>query len=106
MNLALQLQIAELALLRNDAPVYQQSLGAVRRWLDDYLDPAAMSVTTARAEVDQLLALRLDRALPDISGSLNALRPLLDAQASQTSTPLPAGRCRRADCRGRRCRRQ
>ena len=41
MNLALQLQIAELALLRNDAPVYQQSLGSVRRWLDDYLDPAA-----------------------------------------------------------------
>ena len=81
MNLAAQLQIAELALLRNDAPVYQQSLGAVRRWLDDYLDPAAMSVTTARAEVDQLLALRLDRALPDISGSLNALRPLLDAQS-------------------------
>lgn len=89
-NLALQLQIAELALLRNDASVYQQSLGSVRRWLDDYLDPAAASVTTARAEVDQLLALRLDRPLPDISRSLNALRPLLDAQAGQPSPAVSA----------------
>ena len=67
--------------------VYQQSLGSVRRWLDDYLDPAAMSVTTARAEIDQLLAVQLDRALPDISGSLNALRPLLDAQSNPASPP-------------------
>ncbi len=90
LNLALQLQIAELALLRNDASVYQQSLGAVRRWLDDYLDPAAASVTMARAEIDQLLTVRLDRALPNISGSLNALRPLLDAQAPPPVPVEPA----------------
>ena len=89
LNLALQLQIAELALLRGETSIYQQSLSSVRRWLDDYLDPGAVAVTSARAEVDQLLEVRLDRALPDISGSLNALRPLLDAPVNPTPA-LPA----------------
>ncbi|HEY6598758.1 MAG TPA: uroporphyrinogen-III C-methyltransferase, partial [Pseudomonadales bacterium] len=87
MNLALQLSLAELALLRNDASVYQQSLGSARRWIDEYLDPAAVLVTTARADIDQLLTLRLDRALPDISGSLSALRPVIDAYGGQPSPP-------------------
>ncbi len=90
MNLALQLSIAELALLRNDASVYQQSLSSARRWIDEYLDPAAVSVTTARADIDQLLTLRLDRALPDISGSLSALRPLIDAYGGGQPSPPAA----------------
>ena len=90
MNLALQLSIAELALLRNDASVYQQSLSSARRWIDEYLDPTAVSVTTARADIDQLLTLRLDRALPDISGSLSALRPLIDAYGGGQPSPPAA----------------
>jgi len=87
LNLALMLQTAELALLRNDATVYQQSLGSVRQWLDDYLDTGVLAVAGVRAEVDQLLELRLDRPLPDISASLAALRPLLDAKPGPASTP-------------------
>lgn len=86
LNLALMLQTAELALLRNDAAVYQQSLGSVREWLDDYLDTGDLAVAGVGAEIDQLLELRLDRPLPDISASLAALRPLLDAKPASAET--------------------
>jgi len=86
LNLALMLQTAELALLRNDMAAYQQSLVSVRGWLDDYLDTKAIAVASVRAEIDQLLELRLDRPLPDISASLEALRPLLDAKPGPAET--------------------
>jgi len=73
-------------LLRNDVAAYQQSLFSVRGWLDDYLDTEAIAVASVRAEIDQLLELRLDRPLPDISASLEALRPLLDAKPGPAET--------------------
>jgi len=87
LNLGLTVQTAELALLRNDAAVYQESLQTIRGWLDDYLDTGAQDVAGARAEIDQLLAIRLDRSLPDISSSLTALRRVLNPSAT---TPAAA----------------
>jgi len=78
-------QTAELALIRNDATVYQESLESIRSWLDDYLDTGAQDVAGARTEIDQLLTIRLDRSVPDISSSLNALRRVLNP-----STTMPA----------------
>ncbi len=77
LNLGLMLQTAELALLRHDDVVYQKSLESVRRWLDDYLDTNAPEVAAARSEIDQLLAVQVDRALPDVGGSRVALRRLM-----------------------------
>jgi uroporphyrin-3 C-methyltransferase len=88
LNLGLMVQTAELALMRNDADVYQQSLQSIRSWLDDYLDTGSQDVAGARAEIDQLLAIRLDRSVPDISSSLNALRRVLNP--SSTTTPATA----------------
>jgi uroporphyrin-3 C-methyltransferase len=87
LNLGLTVQTAELALLRNDAAVYQESLQTIRGWLDDYLDTGAQDVAGARAEIDQLLAIRLDRSVPDISSSLTALRRVLNPSAT---TPAAA----------------
>lgn len=87
LNLGLMVQTAELALLRNDAAVYQESLQTIRGWLDDYLDTSAQDVAGARAEIDQLLAIRLDRSVPDISSSLTALRRVLNPSAT---TPAAA----------------
>ena len=81
------LQTAQLSLLRHDEVVYQQSLESVRRWLDDYLDTGATEVTAARAEIDQLIALQIDRTLPDIGAPLAALRK---AMAPASATPPPA----------------
>ena len=89
LNLGLMIQTAELALLRNDAAVYQQSLEAIRHWLDDYLDTGAQEVASVRNEIDQLLMVRLDRSMPDISGSLNALRRVLSG-APQAPSITPA----------------
>ncbi len=82
LNLGLMLQTAELALLRHDDVVYQKSLESVRRWLDDYLDTSAPEVAAARSEIDQLRTVQVDRVLPDVGGSLVALRRLM--------APVPA----------------
>lgn len=86
-NLGLMLQTAQLSLLRHDEVVYQQSLESVRRWFDDYLDTSATEVLAARAEIDQLLAVQVNRALPDIGAPLAALRKVV-ATASPVA-PLP-----------------
>jgi uncharacterized protein HemX len=89
LNLALMVQSAELALLRGDADAYRQSLETVRRWLDDYLDTTTPAVGQARAEIEQLLSVRIDRAQPDIGGSLAALRAVVGPPSSD-ATPAPA----------------
>ncbi len=85
------LQTAQLSLLRHDEVVYQQSLESVRRWLDDYLDTGATEVTTARAEIDQLLAVQIDRALPDIGAPLAALRKVMAPASPVTLAPAASG---------------
>jgi len=87
LNLVLMVQSAELALMRSDADAYRQSLETVRGWLDDYLDTAAPAVGQARAEIEQLLTVRLDRAQPDIGASLAALRAVV---GPLPSNPAPA----------------
>lgn len=89
-NLGLMLQTAQLALLRHDGAVYQQSLESVRRWLDDYLDTSAADVSAARAEIDQLLSVRVDRTLPDIGDSLAALRRLMAPVPPSTTPATPS----------------
>lgn len=92
LNLGLMVQAAELALIRNDVIVYQQNLESIRRWLDDYLDTSAQDVVNARGEIDQLLAVRLDRTPPDINGSLTALRRVVAPAASTPpSAPIATG---------------
>lgn len=94
LNLGLMLQTAELALLRHDDVVYLKSLESVRRWLDDYLDTSAPEVAAARSEIDQLLAVQFDRALPDVGASLLALRRIMapvpvDAPAAPKPSDSP-----------------
>jgi uroporphyrin-3 C-methyltransferase len=91
LNLGLTIQAAQLALLRNDAAVYQQSLESVRRWIADYLDTTSQDVATVRSEIDQLLAVRLDRPLPDISGSLAALQRMGAAAPAAPAATAEAG---------------
>jgi uroporphyrin-3 C-methyltransferase len=76
MNLRLMLERAQLAVLRRDAVLYEHSVAAALGWLDDYLDSESPAVIEVRAELQSLLALQLNRELPDISGSLTNLRSL------------------------------
>jgi uncharacterized protein HemX len=90
LNLGLMVQSAELALLRADGDGYRQSLESVRVWLDDYLDTTASSVGAARAEIEQLLTVRLDRARVDLGGSLAALREVVGPVPTDAAQPQPA----------------
>jgi uroporphyrin-3 C-methyltransferase len=86
LNLELLLQTAQLALLRNDARVYTESLTAARTSLNAYRANNGDQVANAQAEIEQLLAIPLHRALSDASGSLTELRSVIGVA---TPKPLP-----------------
>lgn len=73
LNLRLMLERAQLAVLRRQQIVYEQSLATARDWLSEYLDGDNPQVLQVIAELDSLLGIGLEQQLPDISGSLSAL---------------------------------
>jgi uroporphyrin-3 C-methyltransferase len=81
-SLDLELQTAKLAVLRNEANLYRDSLQAVTDRLENYFDTDTPSVMDAQATVSELLAAELPQTLPDISGSLTLL-----LQFRQAETP-------------------
>lgn len=77
--LALKLEGARVALLRNDATSYRDLCDSASRWIGDYFRADDANVLAARAELDRLKAVRLDAPLPDITRSLALLRGYLDS---------------------------
>jgi len=75
-NLRLMLYGAQQALLQGSIPTYQQNLKTAQRLLKDYFDVESQVVTAMQAELDRLLAMKLLTEMPDITGSLAALRRL------------------------------
>ena len=75
-NLALKLETARLALVHQDEALYRASLDIVAQWLGDYFDQSKQAVSAALTEVKALRDASIVPELPDISGSLNALREL------------------------------
>lgn len=73
LNLRLMLERAQLAALRRQQLVYEQSLATARDWLGDFLEADNPEVQQVVGELDALLGVQLDQQLPDISGSLSAL---------------------------------
>jgi uroporphyrin-3 C-methyltransferase len=74
MNLELALERAQLALLRDDPTLYQASLDAARRLIEDHLDAQSEVAMQFRAELDAAGQTKLGAPLPDVSGSLRLLR--------------------------------
>jgi uroporphyrin-3 C-methyltransferase len=73
-NLALQLQVARLALLRGDEAIFRASLDDADRWLGEYYDTDSTAVQSARATIASVRGSVATGAQPDISGSLRLLR--------------------------------
>ena len=73
LQLRLQLEQAQLAVLKRQQEVFQQSLGDVRHKVADYLKPDAPGSKVLVDELDALLAMQLAHPLPDVSGSLREL---------------------------------
>jgi uroporphyrin-3 C-methyltransferase len=81
LNLRLMLERAQLAALRRNQVIYTQSLATAQQWIEDYLDPESATVQRIEAELQALGQVSLDRPLPDISGSLNALNAVLRGES-------------------------
>jgi len=89
-NLRLQLAAARLALLREDQPAYRQALVTSTAWLKQWFDTEDPAVTAMAGELDQLAAVDIHPALPDISRSLQVLREVRKQQerlAEPAETP-------------------
>jgi len=77
-QLALELEMARLGLLRSQAEVFAVGLNAARTLLTRDFDESDPTIESAVALIDDMLRLDIDPARPDISGSLNMLRGLPD----------------------------
>lgn len=74
--LALKLEGARLALLRQDAPSTRDLVDGALRWLDQYYVAEDPRVLATRAELERLRALDLNPALPLPTKALERLRAL------------------------------
>jgi uroporphyrin-III C-methyltransferase len=73
LNLRLALEQAQLATLKRQQGVYEQSLLNVRSWLVAHADVQDSRTKALLETVDELLLFELARPLPEISGSLTEL---------------------------------
>lgn len=75
-NVRLMLYSAQQALLQGNTEVYQQNLKAARKWIKLYFDTDSRVARAALDELDNLLGKNIVEKLPNVSGSLSALRKL------------------------------
>ena len=73
-NLALQLQVARLALLRGEQAVFRQSLDDAEAWIEEYYDVQSTPVRSALQTLREIRGSSFVVAVPDISESLRLLR--------------------------------
>lgn len=76
LNLRLMLERAQLAALRREQVVFEQSLSTAIDWMEAYLDSENQGIQHAIEEMNSLSAIELEQPLPDISGSLSTLNSL------------------------------
>ncbi|HEX7080936.1 MAG TPA: uroporphyrinogen-III C-methyltransferase [Gammaproteobacteria bacterium] len=75
-ELAIELQLAQIAALRGEPDAYAGSLDAAAALLERDFDAADAAVKAAAALVDELAGVVIDAPRPDIGGSLALLREL------------------------------
>lgn len=75
--LALKLEGARIALLRDDTTSFRDLCESASNWLDTYFQNDDPSVAAAHAELERLQPLDLSPPLPDISRSIGLLRAFM-----------------------------
>ncbi len=73
-NLRLRLMTARIALLSHDENTYKNDLKSAREWLGRYFDTQNRNVRNGDAVMRQLIDSSISIKLPDISGSMDAVR--------------------------------
>ena len=88
-NLILKFEMAQLALLRSDGLTYRTSLLEAKSWIGKHFmesDPKTIALVAA---LDEVIMIEVDRSLPNISGSLRAVRGVLNTFHQQDSRGAP-----------------
>jgi uroporphyrin-3 C-methyltransferase len=75
-NLLLLLEQAQLALLRGDPAVWEDTLDEARHWVGEYFDPADAEIAALGRALERLGRERVAAEAPDISAPLNELQRL------------------------------
>lgn len=66
-NLLLLLEQAQLALLRGDAAVWEDTLGEAQRWIREHFDPSDPEIEALARALERLGGERVEASAPDIS---------------------------------------
>jgi len=86
-NLKLRFLSARIALLNRDDASFKDDVVAAEGWLKLYFDTRAKSVQTLQATLKQLAATPMPGEMPDLAGSLEAVRVLRLAQERTPGRP-------------------
>ena len=74
------LERAQLAALRGEQAIYEQSIRTARGWVEEYLDVGTTEAARVRNGLRAAEGVQLAPSLPDISGSLNALNAVMGSK--------------------------
>jgi uroporphyrin-3 C-methyltransferase len=90
-NLRLRLLSARVALLYRDDASFKSDVTAAEAWLRVYFDTRAKSVQAVQATLKQLAVTPMGGEMPDLAGSLEAVRVLRLAQDRAPARPAERG---------------
>lgn len=76
-NLILKLEQAQVASIKGTQTVFEYSLNESLKWIERYFEPTDPLTQSMSAAIGDLLQVKVERKLPDISSSLLLIRELL-----------------------------
>jgi uroporphyrin-3 C-methyltransferase len=82
-NLKVMLSGSQIAALRKDSATFRSNLDQAKQWLQEYFDTEQHAVRQLIADIDELSKVDLAPPLPDISGSLTALKDIKQEMGTQ-----------------------
>lgn len=82
-NLRMLLEQARVALLSGNQSLYRESLDRARYWVTEFFQSDEATARSMAREIDQLAAVQVDVALPDVSASLAALNDAMEQRLQQ-----------------------
>jgi uroporphyrin-3 C-methyltransferase len=74
------LESAQIAFVRQDPELYKHRMQSARNWVEERFDTNSAETTNWLAQLDNVASNSPRSELPDISGSLNAIREIINSQ--------------------------
>lgn len=86
-NLALQIEAARLAVLREDGAIFQDSLNMALEWIDSYFETGDERVAKVVDELRTLQKVELHPYVPDVSRVSRAFKEVMDTRQPLKTMP-------------------